>query len=87
MQIVQTPTSSNISRFAWDGTNLYIEFKSNGKLYKYPGVSEQVYRDMCHASSVGSFFHQVIKKAHDCQVVEETLARSLGFEEVPTIHA
>lgn len=82
MQIIQTPSSSNISRFGWDGTDLYIEFKSNGSVYRYLSVSADVYKDMCETSSVGGFFHARIKKGFDCEPVPVVTARLLGFEEV-----
>jgi len=80
MQIVHTPTSSNISRFAWAEDTLYIEFKSTNTVYMYESVPKATYDEMCQAPSVGSFFHASIKKAFEAVklTLDESLA--LGFE-------
>lgn len=82
LTIIQTPTSSNISRFGWAPDTLYIEFKSTSQVYAYPGVTKALYEEMCTAPSVGSFFHASIRKAFEAVKLTEPDARWLGFETV-----
>ena len=62
MNWIETPESSNISRFKYDEDNqaLYVEFK-NGSTYQYFDVPETVFEQMKAASSKGSFVAQVLK--------------------------
>lgn len=79
LQMIQTPTSSLMNRFAWYGETLYIEFK-RGHVWAYTDVPEATFMEMREASSVGSFFHAMIKKAFDGTELPEAEARRLGFE-------
>lgn len=78
LQIIQTPTSTNINRFGWNG-NLYIEFKKTRQVYEYPNMPETEFEDMLAAGSVGSHFHACIKKRYDARELPVTEARALGF--------
>ena len=79
MQIIQT-VSSNVSRYAWDGITLFIEFAKNRATYAYDNVPESVYDAMLAAPSVGEFFHSDIKKAFVCVKVVADHAQRLGFD-------
>jgi len=41
---------------------LRVEF-NNGALYAYSGVPENVYQNLAHAASPGSYFHSAVKNA------------------------
>ena len=64
MNWIDTPESSNISRFGYDENNrvLGVEFKSGG-VYHYFDVPEAVFAQMKNASSKGQFLAQNIKGA------------------------
>ena len=49
--------SSNVKAVGYDGTNLFVSFKTN-TLYVYFDVPEMVYDGMMQAASKGSFLHQ-----------------------------
>ena len=65
MNWIETPESSNISRFKYDEDNqaLYVEFK-NGSTYQYFDVPKTVFEQMEAAPSKGSFLAQVLKGAY-----------------------
>ena len=50
------------------GDDLFVRF-NNGALWKYSGVSEQVYNDMRGAPSIGKFFNAHIRSKHPEQKV------------------
>jgi len=45
-------------------STLEIEFKSDGAVWQYFDVPENVYLDMMSAESQGRFWHAVIKKQY-----------------------
>jgi len=49
---------------------LEIEFKSNGQVWQYYGVSEEVYNNLKYSGSKGRFFHQNIKNQYSETRVE-----------------
>jgi len=57
--------SSNISSIGYDpdSETLEIEF-SNGSIYQYYGVPENLYNKIMGASSKGQFLHQYIKNQY-----------------------
>lgn len=59
---IDTPESSNITKFGYDQSNqiMLVEFK-NGSLYKYFDVPETIYEQMKTAPSKGRFLSQNIK--------------------------
>ena len=62
-----TPTpveSSQIQDLAWKDDVMYVTFHS-GVTYSYQNVSYDLYREIVGAESVGSTFHQRIKKHPD----------------------
>ena len=54
--------SSNIAAVGYldDSNSLEVEF-TNGSVYRYSGVPDQVYRDLLKANSIGKFFNINIK--------------------------
>jgi len=62
MNWIDTPESSNISRFGYDADSsvLAVEFK-NGGVYNYFDVSAAVFEQMQAAPSKGQFLAQNIK--------------------------
>lgn len=62
MNWVETPESSNISRFGYDAANstLRVEFKKGGT-YNYFDVQEAIFTQMQAAGSKGQFLAQSIK--------------------------
>lgn len=88
MQLIHTPTSSNITAFGWEDGDLYIQFKKSGTVYSYSDVPRQTHLDMIAADSVGSFFHAHVKKSFAAAMLLKG-AENLGFEreEVAEIHA
>lgn len=62
MDWIETPDSSNIARFAYDGANgvLSIEFQQGG-VYQYFDVPASVFDGMIAAGSKGQYFAQNIK--------------------------
>jgi hypothetical protein len=55
--------SSYLAALEWkDGDGLVAQFK-NGRVAKYPDVTEDVYQAVIGSSSVGSAFDQLVKKA------------------------
>ncbi|MFA4987145.1 MAG: KTSC domain-containing protein [Candidatus Brocadiia bacterium] len=65
MNWVETPESSNISRFGYDEANqvLCVEFM-NGSVYQYFDVPQSVFEQMKTAPSKGAFLAQNIKGAY-----------------------
>lgn len=62
MNWIETPESSNISRFRYDESNriLTVEFK-NGGTYDYYDVPPIVFEQMKSAPSKGQFLAQQVK--------------------------
>jgi hypothetical protein len=62
MDWIETPDSSNITRFAYDNAAsvLFIEFNTGGE-YQYFDVPESVFNGMRAADSKGQYFAQNIK--------------------------
>ena len=62
MDWINTPESSNISRFAYDDASrvLKVEF-TNGSVYDYFDVPDHVFSGMRNASSKGQYLAQQIK--------------------------
>lgn len=59
---IESPESSNITRFGYDEANqvLYVEF-NNGSIYQYFDVTQSVFEQMKTAPSKGRFLAQNIK--------------------------
>ena len=62
---IESPESSNITRFGYDETNqvLFVEF-NNGSVYQYFDVTQIVFEQMKTAPSKGRFLAQNIKGTH-----------------------
>lgn len=62
MEWIETPESSNIIRFGYDGQSMImsVEFKSGGT-YNYFDITEVVFEQMRNAPSKGQFLAQQIK--------------------------
>ena len=62
MEWIDTPESSNIVRFAYDGQAqvLAVEFKA-GSTYNYYDIPERIFDQMKAASSKGQFLAQQVK--------------------------
>ncbi|MCK1441476.1 KTSC domain-containing protein [Bradyrhizobium sp. 48] len=65
MNWIETPDSSTIARFVYDGSRqvLIVEFKSGGR-YEYYDVPEAAYDDFVRAGSKGQYLAQNIKGAY-----------------------
>ena len=57
-----TPESSNIKRWKYEGTTLTVEFKY-GAQYEYEDVPARVIDVMAKAESTGKYFNSRIKQA------------------------
>lgn len=59
---IDTPQSSNIEGFGYSDTTraLTVKFKT-GKVYTFAGVPKRLFTGMKNATSVGSYFQQVIR--------------------------
>ena len=55
--------SSNIGAVKYEGNTLYVRFKT-GAVYSYDGVSEELYKQLLNAPSIGKFFAANIKNAY-----------------------
>jgi hypothetical protein len=62
MDWIESPESSNVSRFGYEPNNqtLFVEFHSGG-MYQYFDVPEQVFEDMKVAPSKGRYLAQMVK--------------------------
>lgn len=62
MEWIETPESSNIVRFGYDGQSMImcVEFKSGGT-YNYFDIPEVVFEQMRNSPSKGQFLAQQIK--------------------------
>jgi hypothetical protein len=62
MDWIESPESSNITRFRYDEINriLFVEF-INGGVYQYFDVPDNIYEQMKTASSKGQFLAQNVK--------------------------
>lgn len=59
--IALTPVkSSNIAKLGWNDGVLHVEF-SNGGLFSYAGVSNQLYNELLGAKSIGSHFAKHVR--------------------------
>lgn len=65
MDWINTPESSNISRFSYDEQSqvLKVEFK-NGSVYDYFDVPEHVFDSMKSAQSKGQYLAQQVKGSY-----------------------
>jgi hypothetical protein len=55
--------SSNIRAVGYDARNRMLEIEfSNGSIYQYSGVSEEVHRRLVNAPSPGSYFSDNIEE-------------------------
>ena len=43
---------------------------NSGTEYRYTGVPNQVYRNLCNAESIGREFNRTIRNRYDCTVVQ-----------------
>jgi hypothetical protein len=57
--IIETPDSSNVARYGYRGSVLFVEFK-NGDEWEYEAPIS-VFDGMRKAKSVGSFLHAKVK--------------------------
>ncbi len=59
--IALTPVkSSNIAKLGWNDGVLHVEF-SNGGLFSYAGVSNQLYNELLGAKSIGAHFAKHVR--------------------------
>lgn len=68
VRLFAVPDSSHISDLGYSvGTHqLFVRFKSSqGFVYVYESVPEEVWTDLASTDSVGSYFDRVIKKSPD----------------------
>jgi len=63
--------SSNIESIGYDAAEciLEVEFKG-GSVYRYKGVPQELYAELCEAGSAGSFIHRLIKNVFECERIE-----------------
>ncbi len=61
-----TPDSSNVQGFRMDGKDLLIQFKGGG-VYRYPGVSDEDFKGLALAESVGKYINETIKPNYPCK--------------------
>lgn len=52
--------SSNIAKLGWHDGVLHVEF-SNGGLFSYAGVSNQLYNELLNAKSIGAHFAKHVR--------------------------
>lgn len=52
--------SSNVDALNFSGTSLQVKFK-NGSVYQYENVTEEMFRTILQAASVGRTFNELIK--------------------------
>jgi hypothetical protein len=64
--------SSNLKAVAHDGDSLFVQFHK-GPVYRYIGVSEQMYHQLLEAPSVGKFFVSEIRDRFQWEVVTQTV--------------
>jgi len=56
-------SASNIRSVGYDARNRVLEVEfSDGGIYRYSGVSEEVHRRLTNAPSPGSYFHDNIEE-------------------------
>jgi len=57
--------SSSIKSVGYDAASKMLEIEfSQGTVYQYPDVPQEVYNDFAAAESAGSFFHANIKSQY-----------------------
>ena len=62
MEFVETPDSSNIRRFGYDGSHLVVDFRSGGT-WEYD-APRKVFEEMKKAKSAGTFLHAQVKNKY-----------------------
>ena len=64
--IERAPVSStNIASIGYDENQMVLEIEFlNGRVYRYEGVPEYVFRNFLNASSKGRFFHSNIRNVY-----------------------
>ncbi|MGD9694352.1 MAG: KTSC domain-containing protein [Thermoleophilia bacterium] len=64
--------SEAVARVGYDGDarELYVEFRS-GRTYAYAGVTEETWRRLREAESVGGFVNRVLKPRHAVREVAD----------------
>jgi len=74
---IETPESKNLKRYGYRSADntLIIEFK-NGARYEYPDVPRELFDQMRHADSAGSFFAQRVKNDFQAKRLEKQNARA-----------
>jgi hypothetical protein len=61
--------SSMIASVAYNGSTLVVNFLRGGS-YAYDGVAQSTYDGLMRADSVGTFFRQNVKDAHEYRQIE-----------------
>lgn len=77
--------STNIREASWADETLYLTFVKTGAVYRYEGVSFELYTELCQAPSVGSFFHARIKPNFVTTQLTEAQALAAGVTAQQTI--
>jgi hypothetical protein len=67
---IESPDSSNVSKFKWEEPNLIVEFKGVSK-YRYLDVPVELFEKMRVVESVGTFVHRNIKGKFVSEKIEE----------------
>ena len=69
---VSKDTSSIISRIRWStDQELYIEFRTNNKIYCYSKVPKETVIALVSSESIGKYFNKNIKKNFKYEIIEE----------------
>ena len=59
--VQMTPVkSSNIAELGWNDGVMHVKF-SNGGLFSYAGITNQMYNELLNAKSIGSHFGKYIR--------------------------
>lgn len=66
----QSVVSSNIAKLGLTDDRLFVTF-SSGLTYVYEGATEQIYRDLLAAESVGSLIRKTVINVLPCSVLDE----------------
>ena len=63
--------STAITLVGYDRTNRILRLQyTNGRIYDYPDVPPEIYRQLLNAESAGEFVNLEVKPNYDCSEVE-----------------
>ena len=62
--------STNLQSIGYDDSSLFVRFRDNNLVYRFPDVPRIVWEGLCRAESKGKFFNAYIRNQYEYEKVE-----------------